>query len=147
MTRLLALLLIFIVTSGAALADPGYGHADGEAEANFLVNLFRFVSWPGAPGDTATICFLGPSKVQARLQSGIFLTQSWARLPERQVVVKTFYDAETAELAKGGDAAGCQFLFVDAHAAEVWWPTLQASAHLPANILTVSTARDFVHQG
>jgi hypothetical protein len=146
---LLASALAVASTSPRA-GDVGFGgfhHVPGDVEANFLVNLFRFVAWPHAPTDTATICFLRPSAVQARLETGVAGGQDWAQVPGRKVVVKMLTDAELKALtAAPEDGTGCQILFLDARTADQLWPTL-AAARMPASLLTVSTQKDFAYRG
>ena len=145
---LLASALTLSYTSVRA-GDVGFGgfhHVPGDVEANFLVNLFRFVAWPHAPTDTATICFLRPSAVQARLETGVAAGQDWAQVPGRKVIVKMLTDAELKALAGPENNIGCQILFLDARTADQLWPAL-ASSRMPASLLTVSTQKDFAYRG
>src|SRR3569833_4232305 len=115
MKPFLAFLLVLIASPPAMAADSfGFSrHEPGDMEANFLVNLSRFVAWPHGPTDTATICFLGPSVVQARLESGVSMEQPWAHIPHRKVILKMLSDAQA--LTQPTDGPGCQVLFLDSH--------------------------------
>jgi hypothetical protein len=153
MKLLLAFATVLVANLAAtpclAAGDSGFGfshHIPGDAEANFLINLFRYVAWPHSPPGTATICFLRPSDVQSRLQSGVSLNEKWAQLPDHKVVVKVLSDTEAAALTGPEDTLGCQILFLDARTADKVWPTLSAS-HMPAGLLTVSTQKDFATRG
>ena len=137
--------LLLCVTLLVAMPCVG-AHIPGDVEANFLINLFRFVSWPHAATDTATVCFIKPSDVQARLQSGVALNQPWAHLPDRKLILKMLTDTEVRALSAPQDTVGCQILFLDARTADKLWDTLSAS-HLPPGLLTVSTQRDFAYHG
>src|SRR4051812_3457254 len=128
MKTVMALVLACMASSSIAVADYGFGHhLPGDMEANFLLNLFRFVAWPHGPADTATICFLNPSTVQARLQSGLSLRQPWAQIPRRKVIVKMLSDIDTQALAGSEDQSGCQVLFLDARTADKLWPALSTA--------------------
>ncbi|HEY6926953.1 MAG TPA: YfiR family protein [Steroidobacteraceae bacterium] len=143
----MAALLVWMVSSTTALADYGFGHhAPGDMEANFLLNLFRFVRWPHGPTDTATICFLKPSTVQARLEFGLSRSEPWAQITGRRVIVRMLAPTDAEALAAAEDTAGCQVLFLDAHTADRFWPAL-AAVHLPPALLTVSTQSDFAYHG
>lgn len=152
MKSLVALAAVLVASLAATLCLAGgdsFGfshHVPGDAEANFLINLFRYVVWPHSPRDTATICFLRPSEVQSRLQSGVSLNERWAQLPGRKVIVKMLSETEAKALTEPEDTLGCQILFLDAHTADKVWPTLSAS-HMPAALLTVSTQKDFATRG
>jgi uncharacterized protein DUF4154 len=142
--------IIIVLVAGVAVAggENGFGssHIPGNVEANFLVNLFRFVAWPHAATDKAVICFVRPSAVQARLESGVSQGQAWAQLPGRKIVVRILTDEEIRALAMADDKVGCQILFLDPRAAEQFWPQL-SSGPMPAALLTVSTQRNFAYSG
>jgi hypothetical protein len=137
---------IALVASLAATPSIASGHVPGDIEANFLINLFRFVAWPHSPTDTATICFLRPSDVHARLESGVTRNETWAQIPGRRVVVKMLSEEESQALTEPEDKVGCQILFLDARTADQLWPALSASLK-PASLLTVSTQKDFASLG
>jgi YfiR/HmsC-like len=138
---------IALVASLAAMPSLAGGHVPGDIEANFLINLFRFVSWPHSPPDTATICFLRPSDVHARLEGGVSHNETWTQvIPGRRIIVKMLSDAETQALTEPDDNVGCQILYLDARTADQLWPALSASLK-PASLLTVSTQKDFAYRG
>jgi hypothetical protein len=117
----------------------------GQMEASFILNLFRYVTWPTSPIDTATVCFLqtskGPSQVQSRLEWGLARHQGWAQLDDRTVVVKVLPDIS---MLADKDNAGCQILYLDARTASEVWPF---PFPLPGTLLTVSNQRDFLKRG
>jgi hypothetical protein len=123
-------------------ADADYSslsHVPGQMEASFLVNLFKFVTWPRTI-EMATICFLQPSQVQTRLEFGVSTHQKWAQLKDRTLVIKLLNDPKDV-----GDStvnAGCQILYLDAHTADRLWPF-----HVPNSVLTASNAKDFAYHG
>jgi hypothetical protein len=153
--RNLILLASMLITSVAVrppcviAGESSFGsfqHVPGDIEAKFLVNLFRFVSWPNSPADRATVCFLRTSAVHARLQWGLLNNQDWAHIPGREVVVKMLTDAERDALADPQQDVGCQILYVDARTADEFWPSLAAS-HMPGDLLTVSNQKNFAFSG
>ncbi len=149
MKTLLLIVAMVVVTPCIAGGGSAYGlshHIPGDLEANFLVHLFQYVSWPDAPVDTATICFLEPSDVQRRLQSGVSNNESWTQIPRRKVIIKMLSDEEVKALYKPDDTLGCQVLFLDARSADRIWDTL-SSASMPKSIVTVSTGRNFAIRG
>ena len=114
-------------------------HVPGQMEASFLVNLFKFVTWPRTI-ETATICFLQPSQVQTRLEFGVSTHQKWAQLKDRTLVIKLLNDPKDV-----GDPtvnAGCQILYLDAHTADRLWPF-----QVPNAVLTASNGKDFAYHG
>jgi hypothetical protein len=148
MKMLTAFVMVLVASVATAGGDSAFGssHVPGHVEANFLVNLFRFVAWPHSPAGKAVICFVRPSAVQARLESGISLKQPWAQLPDRKVMVHILTDSEIRALAIPDDKVGCQILFLDPRAADQFWPAL-SSGHMPTSLLTVSTQKDFAYNG
>lgn len=117
----------------------GLSHMPGQMEASFLVNLFKFVAWPRATS-TATICFLQASQVQSRLEFGLSTHQKWAQLRDRTLVIKLLH--EPKDLGDPGVNAGCQILYLDAHAADRFWPF-----QVPSAVLTASNGKDFAYHG
>ena len=134
---LLALAVLLAASSACVLADTS--HVPGQMEASFLVNLFKFVSWPHV-SDTATICFLQPSQVQSRLEFGVATHQKWAHLKDRTLVVRTLNDPK--ELGNSAVNTGCQILYLDAHTADRLWPF-----SVPNAVLTASNGKDFAYHG
>ena len=114
-------------------------HVPGQMEASFLVNLFKFVTWPRV-SETATICFLQASQVQSRLEFGLATHQKWAQLKDRTLVVKLLSDPKEVTDSAAND--GCQILYLDAHTADRLWPFA-----VPNAVLTASNGKDFAYHG
>jgi hypothetical protein len=133
-----------VVLLGAIFAAPAAAEPS-QTEASYIVTLFRYVTWPNSPGDTATICFLqtamGPSPVQSRLQKAVDAHERWAQLDDRKVVVKVLLDKS---MLAEKDNPGCQILYLDARTANEVWPF---TFPLPRSLLTVSNQKGFAYHG
>jgi hypothetical protein len=132
------LVLVFSAPAAVVHATP---HVPGQAEASFIVNLFKFVEWPhSTDAASATVCFLHPSEVQGRLVSGIANHERWTQLSGRTLIVKLLDDPHS--LVDPTANAGCQILYMDARTADRLWPF-----PIPPALLTVSNQKDFAYKG
>lgn len=135
------------VRAGSSFGVPR-AHVPGQVEASFLINLFRFVTWPQAAQSLkeATICFLQTSDlrtsdVQRRLQEGLAEHEGWTQLSGRTVTVRILN--APGELTDEKVEAACQILYLDAAAAKQFnWPF-----QVPKSVLTVGNQRDFAYTG
>lgn len=133
--------------AGSSFVVPR-AHVPGQVEASFLINLFKFVTWPQAAQSVrdATICFLHTqdphiSDVQRRLQNALADHEGWTQLTGRTVNVRML--SGPGELTGENTAPTCQILYLDAAAAKQFnWPF-----QVPKSVLTVSNQRDFATSG
>ena len=120
----------------------------GQVEASFLINLFKFVTWPQAAQSlrNATICFLytsdaHTSDVQRRLQEALADHESWTQLSGRTVSIRML--SAPGEIAEEIAGPACQILYLDAGAVKQFnWPF-----QVPKSVLTVSNQKDFAYTG
>jgi len=111
-------------------------------EASFLVNLFKFVTWPKAAQSlsTATICFLHASEVQHRLEEALAAHEGWTQLSGRTLAIRML--TEPDEVTSENTGPACQILYLDARTADQLWPF-----QTPPALLTVSNQRNFAFKG
>jgi hypothetical protein len=140
LTQFIVLLVVTFAAPASFVSAEGPNHLPGQTEAGFIVTLFKFVEWPHSPGDTATVCFLGASAVQNRLESGISNHERWTQMRGRTLLVKMLPDPQM--LIDPTANAGCQILYLDAQTANQLWPF-----PVPPALLTVSNQRDFAYHG
>jgi hypothetical protein len=140
LAKFTVLLLVTFAAATSRVCAEGSNHLPGQTEASFIVTLFKFVEWPGGSPDTATVCFLRPSAVQSRLESGLVSNERWTQLRGRRLIVKTLPDPRM--LTDPTASSGCQILYLDARTADQLWPF-----PVPSALLTVSNQRDFAYHG
>jgi hypothetical protein len=140
LAKFIMLLVVTFAAPTSFVEADSVTHQPGHTEASFIVTLFKFVEWPHSPADTATICFLRPSAVQSRLESGVSNHERWTQMKGRTLVVKMLSDPQM--LIDPTANAGCQILYLDARTADELWPF-----SVPPALLTVSNQRDFAYHG
>jgi YfiR/HmsC-like len=124
-----------MLVTGSACKAQSMQAPDREAQlrAAYLLNFIKFVEWPsGVSTDFTTICFAGGDGVREAIST------STAGKPTG---IRTF---AVRAIGPGESVAGCHLLYVDA-AQRGASERLAGVNSLP--ILTVSDARDFIHDG
>jgi hypothetical protein len=121
----------------ALLAAVAGGQTTGEyqVKAAFLLNFAKFVEWPPqtfkGPGDSISICVLGPNPFGRSLDEAV----DGKSIDGRKFVVR-----QVAEIQQAG---GCQILFIPSH--EKKHPT--GAAVVMTGVLTVGESDGFAAGG
>jgi hypothetical protein len=137
MNAKVAILAIFLVSSGTAAAAQAPPASEYEVKAAFLYNFAKFVEWPpeelAAPDAPLAICLLGTDPFGRTLDQIVADKQ----IVGHPLLVKRIKDA--------GQAEGCQILFVGA--SEPAAMARLAPMLARHGVLTVGEMEGFAQQG
>jgi hypothetical protein len=142
--RTWAVALVTACAAGTALGDGGHDvdlHREDQAETRrldqlkggYLLNFAKLTDWPAATSaDALTFCFVGAAGIRDALEG----VTGGMHIGQRVIALRTLRIAEPPD--------SCAVLYVEASAQPTERTLIGA---VPASVLTVSNAMNFVQQG